>query len=376
MRPAFTSIKAAAAFALLLLGLLLAPALAGKKFLPPRVEGYASKGWGTGPYPWIQNQIFEETNDIDIVFIGSSHIFNDVNTPYVQDELSKRLGRPAVVRTLAWGGAGYDGLFFIARDLLAHRRVKLLAFYDENPAAGHRYDQMPALFRLGEDAPLLAGLDAANREMFYFAAVMGMPRNLLSLARPNLPAPFFTDKKNYWEDVAAAPNPVTRLGSLADGKGFSPNTALIPAAPFEAYVPDTGVRPADVLEYSAATKSAGPATAFEFSSDPLPAWQVYFCRQLAELFRQHHVRPVMLHLPVLAEAREPKLRERADWPQLFGGDLTLLGIPPAKLFHNVTDAELLKVYADPAHFSRNGQEYFTPLITPALLKIYESTATP
>jgi hypothetical protein len=129
------------------------------------------------------------------------------------------------------------------------------------------------------------------------------------------------------------------------------------------------------VEFSPATKSADQATVFEFSAAPLPAWQVYFCRQLAELFRQHHVRPVMLHLPVLAEAREPKLRERADWPQLFGGDLTLLGIPPAKLFHNVTDAELLKVYADPAHFSRNGQEYFTPLITPALLDLFEKAGS-
>ena len=141
MRPAFSSTKSATAFALLLLILLLSPVLAGKKFLPPRESAYASQSWGSGPYPWIEDQIFTETNAIDIVFIGSSHIFNAINTPYVQAQLSARLGRPAVVRTIAWGGAGYDGLYFITRDLLAHHRVKedaarqsIRAMLDEQPA--------------------------------------------------------------------------------------------------------------------------------------------------------------------------------------------------------------------------------------------------
>ena len=376
MRPAFTSTKTAAAFALLLLVVLLSPVLAGKKLLPPREEAYSRLAWGSGPYPWIQDQIFHETNDIDIVFIGSSHIWDDINTPYVQDELVKQLGRPAVARTLAWGGAGYDGLYFIARDLLAHRRVKLLVFYDEAPAApGQRYGQTPALFRFGEDAPLLAGLDSANQGLFYGAAIIGMPRNLLSRVRPNLAAPLITGKKNYWEIIADGPNPVTRLGSLSYRRGFGLKPPA-DATALTAFQPATGVSLADVVEYSAARKSADQGNAFEFSAVPLPAWQVHFCRQLAELFRQHHVRPVMLHLPVLAEARDPGLKERADWPQIFGGDFSLLGIPPAKLFHGLTDVQLHLLYGDPVHLNRNGQEYFTPLITPALLKIYESTATP
>ena len=83
MRPAFSSTKQAAAFAGLLLALLLSPVLVGKNLLPPREQAYAVPGWSNGPYPWIRNQIFEETNDIDIAIIGSSHIWNAINTPYV-----------------------------------------------------------------------------------------------------------------------------------------------------------------------------------------------------------------------------------------------------------------------------------------------------
>src|SRR5215469_11422980 len=45
MRPAFSSTRQAGAFVLLLLALLLAPALVGKKFLPSREAVYSSIWW-------------------------------------------------------------------------------------------------------------------------------------------------------------------------------------------------------------------------------------------------------------------------------------------------------------------------------------------
>ena len=365
MRPAFSSTRQTAAFALLLLVLLLLPALAGKKFLPPREQAYAVQAWGNGPYPWIRNQIFEETNPIDIAFMGSSHIFNAINTPQVQAELSRKLGRPAVVRTIAWGGAGYDGLYFIAQDLLAHRRVNMIVFYDENTGGANRNSAAVSWFRYGDNAGALTGLPFREQSLFYFATIIGMPRNLLCLARPNLPAPLVTDKKNYWEIVADGPSPVTQLGSLSYGKGFAP-TPMSEAAPFVAFKPATAAAPSDAVAYSAATK-----TNFAFAAAPLPEWQAHFAKKLAALFRENHVQPVMLHLPILDEARSPVLAERADWPQIFDGDFKLVGIPPAKLFGGLSDDEMLKLYGDPVHFHRNGQEYFTSLITPELLKIYE-----
>ncbi len=365
MRPAFASTPSAAAFALLLLALLVLPAVVGKNLLPPREQAYARLGWGSGPYPWIENQIYHETNDIDIVFIGSSHIFNAINTPYVQAQLSARLGRPAVVRTLAWGGAGYDALYFIARDLLAQRRVRLMVFYDEHPAPGIRHNQTPAWFRFGSDAGLLAGLAGREQGLFYFAAIIGMPRNLLSLVRPNLPAPLVTDRPNYWETVVSGGNPATQLGCLRVRRGF----ALDPAAtfvPFAPYMPATAARPADALVYVPATRED-----FEFSHAPLPAWSAHFARQFAALARQQGVKTVMLYLPVRAEVRSTVIPERTCWPDLLG-DVTLLGIPPAKLFGSLTGDELDKIYADPAHFNQNGQEYFTRLITPALIQLYEA----
>ena len=365
MRPAFSSTRAAAAFALVLLMLLTLPAIVWENLLPPREQAYSVQGWGNGPYPWIRNQIFEETNDIDIAIVGSSHIWNAINTPYVQAQLTEKLGRPAVVRTICWGGAGYDGLYFIAQDLLAHRKVRLLVFYDENPGPGFRNNTAPVWFRFDENAAALRGLPLPEQGLLYFSAVVGMPRNLLSLVRPNLPAPLVTDKPNYWTLTANAPNPATNLGCLSVHVGFATDHMTTPA-PFVTFAPPTTASTADVLAYSPTTKND-----FQFSTAPLPGWQKHFAQQFAALLQAHGIRPVMLYLPTLAEARSPIILERAFWPDILA-DTTLLGIPPAKLFGNLTDAELLEIYADQVHFSANGQDYFTQLITPTLISLYEN----
>ena len=366
MRPAFGSISSAAAFALLLLVVLLSPVLVGKNLLPPREQSYAVQGWGNGPYPWIRNQIFEETNAIDIAILGSSHIFNALDTPALQAALSCELGRPAVVRTIAWGGSGYDGLYIIAQDLLAHRQVKMIVFYDENPGAGFRNSAAVTWFRWANNAVVLEGLPLADRALFYFASIAGMPRNLLSLVRPNLPAPLVTDRTNYWTAVANSPNPALQLGCLSVHKGFAP-TPMAAAAPYVEYHPATDCTPADAVVYSPSTKAY-----FEFATTPLPDWQRHFAQKFSELARENGVEIVMLHLPVLAEVRSPVLAERGDWPQIFSGNFKLMGIPPAKMFGGLTEDEVLKLYADPAHFNRNGQEYFSSLIIPGLEECFQS----
>jgi hypothetical protein len=367
MRPAFSSTKQASAFALLLFVLLLSPVLAGKKFLPPREQAYAVLGWGRGPFPWIRNQIFEETNDIDIAILGSSHILQAVNTPYLQAKLSEKLGRPAVVRTIAWGGAGYDALFFIAQDLLAHRKVKLLVFYDENPAAGQRNPAAPAWFRLGDNASALAGLPPADQGVFYFAAIIGLPRDLLEWVRPNLPAPLVSNPPNYWESHYGSASIVKLLGATRSELGFNYDRLSDNFSAFTPFTPRTGATAADVEIYSPAEKSD-----FEFAKTPLPAWQAHFARKLAELAQTNGCKLVMLHIPVLADAPLTALRERAFWPDIFGRDFRLLGIPPAKLFTGLTDEELHWLFTNSGHFNENGMDYFTRLITPALLQIYEA----
>ena len=367
MRPAFSSTKEAAAFALLLLLLLAAPWLAHQTFLPRREQSYSSQSIRWEKFPWVQKFIFEETNDIDIAFVGSSHIGLGIDTPYVQQKLSEQLGHETVVRSIYFIYPGFDALYFFTKDLLAHRRVKTLVFYDEccGPIPYLVHQCAPAWFRYGDDGGVLSGLPFGYQVIYYYAAMIGMPRNLLELVTsnmPNTPNDKMTSPFTMWH----TDNPETTLGCQSLRVGFDPsgragNTHFTP------YVPQTGVTPEDVSIFSPAK-----ATNFVFSDRPLPISQVYFAKQFSLLAKAHGCSLVALHIPSLDESSSPVMTETRDWSALMQTDLWLMGIAPNRFFAGLSELEVQKLSADPGHLNANGQRYFTSLITHELIQFYES----
>jgi len=369
MRPAFDSPRQAAAFTMLLLLLLAAPWLTAKTSFSRQAQTYSAESIRWENYPWIQKTIFEETNDIDIAFIGSSHMTLGIDTPYVQQQLDERLGRKTVVRSVSWLGGGYDELYFAAKELLAHRRVKTLVFYDESssPKADEPNDTAPHWFRYGDDGGLLAGLPLRQQSVYYFAAVIGMPRNLLNWVipglpeDPNRPIPTFAETRNL------AVNPETRLGSVSAHLGFDPD--FMANTNFVVFVPQTGTTSADFRMYQPGTNSS-----YVFSNRPLPDWQIFFARQFARLAQRQGCHLVLLHLPEFTERSSPVMVEARDWPGLCQTDMAMMGIPPGRLFAGLSEGEVKLLYADPGHLNENGQRYFTRLIAPGLIQYYESCA--
>jgi hypothetical protein len=364
MRPAFSSTRQAGAFVLLLLALLLAPALADKKMLPSREAIYSSIWWENGDFPYLDGQIFSEKSDLDIVFMGSSHIWAAFDTPYVQDQLGQKLGRPAVVRTFGWGGAGYDETYFVAQDLLEHRRVRMLVIDDDNNEADQPHLLAPRMFRFGDNAPALEGLPWSLQAAYYFGSVMGLPRNLLAMAHTNRPADL--QASTYWQRHSHAANIADNLGSFTTRIGYRSGLDLKPE-PFVDYTPDTGVQPSAVCIHSPATE-----TNFQFFDNKLPWIQSHFVQKLNELVSKHRCKLVVIHIPTFDERRDTYISMPETLHQLLP-DSTLVGIVPATLFQGLTDDEIKKLYSDPVHLNENGQKYFTSLMTPTLLKLYESS---
>lgn len=377
MQPAFGSTREAAAFALLLLVLLLLPVLLTKSVLPPREEIYAASPWDTtGPHPYHHQLIFEEKGEIDIAFIGSSRIEHAINTPYVQDQLSAKLGRPATVRTLAWGGAGFDALYIITKDLLENRKVKMIVFYDEVQSIDQPNSLAPIWFRFGDDGDSLKGLPLKRQLPYYFASILGAPKNILDLIRSNLPADMSPAKMDYVDNnVYFSDDIVKRLGSLAGHNGFNFSKLYNDYGPFVEYTPHNKAQPSDAVVYSSTTKAQ-----FQFPGPAVPEWQLQFGRKFAALAQQHGVKLVLLHMPTVLDMekdmKSPVINEREFWPDALQADVSMIGISSTSLFQGMSEDDVRKLYKDGAHLNKNGQEYFTSLLTPALLEIYATQTHP
>ena len=363
MRPPFSSTKSAAAFALFLMVLLLLPGLAGKKLLPPREAIYASTPWRYGPFHCLRQEIFEEKGDIDIAFVGSSGILHGIDAPSVQKELSKALGRRATVLTFGWSWSGFDALYFISNDLLRTRKVKMLVFTEECREGGNSHHAAPYWFRFAENAGALYELSWQTQAAYYFAAIVGMPRNLLELARSNS-GELTPEAANTWNQRFHTLNPTETLGSISARLGFN---APFDQPNFSDYTPVTGITTSDVCIYSPATKGE-----FQFSGPPCPLLQLHFAREFGALAAQYHTPLVCLHLPETAKMRNTTIRQREFWPQALGAKVEMIGIPPVKLFAGMKDEEVQRLFLDPYHLNANGAKSFTRLIVPALIQIYES----
>lgn len=357
MRPAFSSTAQKVWFAALMLFLLTCPLIIGKRILPPRERLYSSIPWAVGAFPYLHDQIFCETNDIDIAIMGPSPIYWGVDTPQIQAELSRQLGRPAVVRSLCWNWFGFDAFYFIARDLLQHRRVRMIVLCDLSSGTSDTAHPLALhWFRFADNAADLAGLGWRAKASFYSSAILGLPRNLLGSLRPDLPA--VAGDEIAWGEFRHVASPALRLGSL------SLRSSLF--GPFVDYAPARQADPSQVCVYSPATRAR-----FEFSSHPLYATQIAFARKITALAAANQVKLVCLHMPKITERASEVIPENANWQDIFQSDLDLIGIPGAELFSGLAQADVEKLYWDFQHFNSNGQVYYTSIITPRLLQLYE-----
>ena len=294
--------------------------------------------------------------------MGGSYIWYGINTPFVNNELSRKEGRETVVTSLCWQWFGFDAVYFILKDLLQNRKVKMLVICDDYRGGAFRPHTMAhRWFRFGEDAGELDGLPFSTRFSYYASAILGMPRNLLCLLRSNLSGPLITPKKNLAEIQYGALNPATRLGSLGVQLGYGYSSAN-----FTDYKPETAIRPSDTCTYTQETKEQ-----FQFNGLSTNSLQLFFLRKIVTLAQEHHTKLVILHFPIIAEMGSQVIPEDAFLRELLGKEVRLVGVSGKKLFAGLTKEEVLKLYCNDEHLNRNGQEYFTPIITPTLLRIYD-----
>jgi hypothetical protein len=101
--------------------------------------------------------------------------------------------------------------------------------------------------------------------------------------------------------------------------------------------------------------------------------QIYFARKLAALAQAHRTSLTCLNVPFISDTKSNVIKERYDWPVALKAPVTMVGIPPATLFDGLSDRDISNMFWDPFHFNENGQKYFTRLLAPNLITIYDET---
>jgi len=334
MFRAFEDWRAAARFAALLLALLLLPLILKQAGLPPRSEVYNGLRVGGGPYVKTRQQLFATQGDIDIAFVGSSILNVAVNANDLQAQLEARYGQNVNVRMFGYVFQGYDMQYVMMRDVLEHRRVKMIVMSFSGPRhiSDRPHVQLHNLLRWGDYPEMLEGLRFADRASIYASCVLDGPRQLVKLLRPERP-------------IDAADN----------------HRSLMVHEP----VPLTGA-PAPPVLLSAATRDQ-----FTFGDPEMTARQQHFATKVAQLAAQHHVELVIVNIPTPEEFGQDRIWERADWTHLLAGDPTVVAFRRSDLFGQEPST---RFFADSVHMNAEGHARFARSLNAYLVTRYAELA--
>lgn len=75
---------------------------------------------------WIYKRMYEKTDPVDVVFIGTSHTLNGVNDSLIEASLSMKLGNHVKVSNLSLNHPGANAEYAIFKDLLKTKKPKML----------------------------------------------------------------------------------------------------------------------------------------------------------------------------------------------------------------------------------------------------------
>ncbi len=343
---AFASNRQACAFVSLIACALSLPVLISASSLMSRVDSYDIMPENQGAYSFVKNEVFFNQENIDILFVGSSVLWNGVDTPQVQQRLSETLNRPARVVTFGHYFNSIDIAYMQVRDVLQHKKVGMVVIsiprmpYTESASAtAYKF------IRYNDDEELFARLPLNGKISLYACSVLRTPRDLLTLTRRNQSKP-----SAYAADLGADK---LELGMNRDPQRYE---NLKPVSP------DIAARD---LIFSRDTHGH-----FQFTNEQLPDYQNLYLLKLVAVLKQQNVPFMVLNIPQYSERHSSKIIERSDWSENFGMYVPLVGVAPKLLYAGLSEAEIEKLHFDDAHLNRNGNEFYTATVAPAILEVY------
>jgi hypothetical protein len=350
MRSAFVKDRDLIVYVTVLSACLLLPVILLAIGPPPRRAVYAMNE-ETGPMAAMGREIYERRGPVDLLFFGASIIRAAIAPDLIERQLEASTGRRPTTILCGPNWQGLDAQYVILRDLLPRRKVKYLFLNlpDAVTWSNKPHIALYRVLRLGDDSGFYSGLGLLHASQVYAAEILGAPRQLLSLIRPNLVG---EDEAGLLDRLRKSPGPL--LGYY--GAAPVQDDRLPP------------LLPGDEMLHEGNSDGGW----FRFGNHPLGDYQLNMLAKIGALARQYGAQIVVLNIPIDSDRGRPFVIERMDWSRLLGMQVTVLGIPPALLFKDMSADEVQRFYVD-QHLNRNGRRYFSEAIVPALRLLLERT---
>jgi hypothetical protein len=346
VRPAFHSRRSAVLFCTFLLVVLLFPLLVQR--ICPRWR-YPSSGVpkSSGHFSYTDYMSLHEAGDIDVLVIGDSLVAAGVDASALEAVFQAQLGRSVRVVLFGFLHRGEEVYYRALRNLLVYKKPTLIVM-DMTLAPNdepHIWDNR--MHKMDEGPDFYAGLTLRQRWKIYTHNVLGVPRAILNELREPIP--------DQWGSGFRGETPVrTRL----DGRPFVAADVRPPHPPS-----------ADEIIYSEATRDH-----WQFTNEPWSPFQKVFFDKTRKLIEDNHLAFAVITVPVYGMHDHPKAEERLLWTRQFATPVSMIGLPPTRLFEGLTDAQIAALYGDPYHLNENGARYFARAMAPAIMRLFEEAS--
>jgi hypothetical protein len=292
---------------------------------------------------WIYERIHDDKAPIDVAIIGTSRLEAGVSPVLLSETMSAAERRKVAVSNLALFESGRDFSFAVAKKLVEdHPEVRMIVVsLDEDVEQSH-----PIFKYIADKQDLATAPFGWNR--MYFANLFFIPYRLISYNVQALAPALF--------GISPAFSQAAYLGSDLDRTwGYR-----IPAGDF---VNGNQTQPLAQMLYHArdvvTDHERGLHHAGRLPADAVLPIERGYTRRIADLCRQHHIKLVFLHLPVLGTASWP--HDRA----FYESEGSVVAPDPSQFASGS--------YVDGVHLNRQGAVIASRWLGPQLAPLDTST---
>lgn len=276
---------------------------------------------------WVYERIHYDKTPIDVAIIGSSRVEAAISAPLLEQELTKKMGRPIHVANLAIPQEGRNLHYLITRELIENHpetRIILVSVVEQA-------DLSHPAFRYLADINDLQHAPVAINHYYFLDAAFLPYRQMSYFIQTHFPG-WFGVSRSFRKDYMGTGMDTTHSFYLPSGKLVDRD--LVPS-------PDKlAAGSKQIIESNGGTWR--PPSHWEALNNPL---ETEYTKRLADVAKEHCVQLVFVRLPFYGSP--PNMYDEAFYRSLAP----------------LLDAQQLskdpRSFSDPGHFNRNGIDQVT-----------------